>query len=119
MSYTKDIMAQPIPGITDTSTNTLKTDFSDKCDAFRAALFPNPPTAPDVDLSEYIADPSWDWPKLSSIELKNACTTKLKGKTPGPDLITQDIITQAYNTIPDVFYRVYSILLNTRYHPKP
>jgi hypothetical protein len=56
---------------------------------------------------------------LSSIELENACTTKLKGKTPGPDLITQDIITQAYNTIPDVFYGVYSILLNTGYHPKP
>jgi hypothetical protein len=58
MSYTKDIMAQPIPGITDISTNTLKTDFSDKCDAFRAALFPNPPTAPEVDLSDYTANPS-------------------------------------------------------------
>jgi hypothetical protein len=88
MSYTKDVIAQPIPGITDISTDTLKTDFGDKCDAFRAALFPNPPTAPDVDLSDYTANPSWDWPELSSIELKNACTTKLKGKTPGPDLIT-------------------------------
>ena len=112
-------MAQPIPGITDISINTLKTDFSDKCDALRAALFPNPPTAPEVDLSDYTANLSWDWPILSAIELKNACTTKIKGKTPGPDLITQDIITQAYNTIPDVFYGVYLILLNTGYYPKP
>jgi hypothetical protein len=119
MAYTKDVQAQPIPGITDLSTNTIKTDFSDKCQAFRTALFPEPPTAPEVDLSDYTASPSWDWPFLSTIELKNACTTQLKGKTPGPDLITQDIITHAYNTIPDVFFGVYSILLNTGYHPKP
>ena len=119
MSYTKDVQAQPILGIRDISTNTVKSDFNDKCQAFRTALFPEPPIAPEVDLSDYIADPSWEWPILSTIELKTACTTKLKGKTPGPDLITQDIITQAYNTIPDVFYGVYSILLNTGYHPKP
>ena len=101
MSYTKDAQAQPIPGIRDISTNTVKTDFIDKCQAFRTALFPEPPIALEVDLSDYKADPSWDWPILSTIELKTACTTKLKGKTPGPDLITQDIITQAYNTIPD------------------
>ena len=28
MSYTKDIIAQPIPGITDTVTNTIKSDFN-------------------------------------------------------------------------------------------
>ena len=119
MSYTKDVLVQPIPGITDISTNTLKTDFQDKCDAFRAALFPNPPTAPDVDLLGYTSNPDWDWPALEPLELRNACTTKLKGTTPGPDLITQEIITHAYNTIPDVFYSIYSVLLNTGYHPRP
>ena len=88
MSYTKDVLVQPIPGITDISTNTLKTDFQDKCDAFRAALFPNPPTAPDVDLLGYTSNPDWDWPALEPSELRNACITKLKGTTPGPDLIT-------------------------------
>ena len=29
----------------------------------------------------------WDWPNLTKSELKNACSTKIKGKTPGPDSI--------------------------------
>ena len=119
ISYTKDVLVQPIPGITNISTNTLKIDFQDKCNAFRAALFLNPPTAPDVDLLGYTSNPDWDWPALEPSELRNACTTKLKGTTPGPDLITQEIITHAYNTIPDVFYSIYSVLLNTGYHPRP
>ena len=92
MSYTKDIIAQPIPGITDTITNTIKSDFNSQCNAFRTALFPEPPLAPEVDLSEHTVS-DWEWPKLSSIELQNACIAKIKGKTPGPDNITQDIIT--------------------------
>jgi ribonuclease HI len=118
MSYTKDMLAQPIPGILDIRSNTIKTDFGQKCEAFRTALFPKPPTAPEVALASYVASPDWNWPVLSRIELQNACTTKIKGKTPGPDLITQEIITQAYDTIPDVFYGVFSILLNTGHHPK-
>jgi hypothetical protein len=55
---------------------------------------------------------------LSIVELQNACSTKIKGKTPGPDQITQDIILQAYKAIPDVFYKLYSSLLDTGYHPK-
>jgi len=31
MSYTKDVQAQPILGIRDISTNTVKSDFNDKC----------------------------------------------------------------------------------------
>jgi len=118
MSYTKDILAQPIPGILDITTSTIKTDFTDKCQAFRIALFPEPPVAPEVNLTRYIASPDWDWPVLSVIELKNACTTKIKGTTPGPDVITQEIITQAYNIIPDVFYSIFSILLNYGYYPR-
>jgi hypothetical protein len=33
-------------------------------------------------------------------------------------LITQEIIVQAYSAIPDIFYIVYSILINKGYHPK-
>jgi len=60
MSYTKDILAQPIPGITDISNNTVKTDFYGKCDAFRQALFLNPPVAPEVDLSNYTVNLDWN-----------------------------------------------------------
>lgn len=118
MSYTKDVLAQPIPGITDITSNTVKSDFHGKCDAFRAALFPDPPSAPEVDISDYTVDPAWNWPVLSHFEVQNACNTEIKGKTPGPDGITHDIITQAYNTIPELFFSIYSILLNNGYHPK-
>jgi len=49
---------------------------------------------------------------LSEIELKNACNLKIKGKTPGPDLITQEIIVHAYNAIPKVFliYILYILI---------
>ena len=60
ISYTKDILAQPIPGITDISNNTVKTDFYGKCDAFRQVLFPNPLVAPEVNLSDYTVNPDWN-----------------------------------------------------------
>ena len=43
---------------------------------------------------------------------------KVKSISPGPDGITQDIITHAYEAIPDTFYNVYSVLINLGYHPK-
>ena len=54
----------------------------------------------------------------SVVELQSACSAKIKGKTPRPDYITQDIILHVYKAIPDVFYRLYSSLLNTGYHLK-
>jgi hypothetical protein len=93
MSYTKDVFIQPIPDIVDSSKNTKNSDFAGKCEAFRTTLFPAPLEAPLVDLNSYYASTNWDWPDLSKIELQNAYTSKIKGKTPGPDNITQEIIT--------------------------
>jgi hypothetical protein len=118
MAYTKDLLIQPIPSIWNASTNAYEDSFSGKCAAFRDTLFPDPPRAPDIDLCEYHQNEYWKWPKLSKTEVQNACTTKIKGKTPGPDLITQEIITHAYQAIPEVFYSIYSMLINTGYHPK-
>ena len=69
MSYTKEVQIQPIPGIKDLESNIIKTDFTGKCEALRSALFPSPPSAPEVDLSGYTPSPYWDWPSLSQIEL--------------------------------------------------
>ena len=118
MSYTKSGNNQPIPPIFDTDTSLNKSMFQEKCNIFRKVLFPEPLSSRLVNLDNYKASSKWDWPKLSKIELEHACTTKIKGKTPGPDLITQDIIVQAYLAIPDVFYNVYSILINQGYYPK-
>jgi ribonuclease HI len=117
MSYTKDIIVQPVPNILNIETNTKESSFEAKCDLFRTTLFPPPPITKEVDLEGYRSK-EWQWPVLDKTELLNACSTKIKGKTPGPDLITQEIIVQAYKAIPSIFYIVYSLLLNTGYHPK-
>lgn len=117
-SYTKDYSTQVIPSIYSSSSNSLKESFKDKCIALKSILLPQPPSSTKPDLSQYQPSSNWKWPKLSEIELKEACTSKIKGKTPGPDLITQEIISQAYSAIPDVFYIIYSLLINKGYHPK-
>jgi ribonuclease HI len=118
MSYTKDTSSQAIPSIFDSQTSEHKSAFQDKCDVFRSTLFPAPPSTTPVNLTNYQPSLDWKWPVLSRIEVEHACTSKIKGKTPGPDLITQEIIVQAYSAIPDIFYIVYSILVNKGYHPK-
>ena len=52
-------------------------------------------------------------------ELAQACSsTAVKGKTPGPDGITQEIIAKAFQAIPDTFLKVYGLLIAKGYHPK-
>ena len=85
MAYTKDTRVEPIPPILGAES------FRDKCKAFRRTLFPTPPVSPEPTWDGY-REGTWDWPSLSRIELQNACSTKTKGKTPGPDGITYKII---------------------------
>jgi hypothetical protein len=42
----------------------------------------------------------------------------VKGKTPGPNGITQEIIAKAFKAIPDTFLKVYGLLIDKGYHPK-
>jgi ribonuclease HI len=110
MNYTKDYQNPKLPSILGRDT------FQGKCDILRQTLFPPPPSAPEPDWNNYRAA-GWHWPDLTQPELENACSAKIKGKTPGPDHITQDIILHAYNAIPDVFFTIYSNLLDIGYHP--
>lgn len=116
MKYTNGNRVQRMPNIKDHLQQPQST-FEGKCKAFREALFPAPPEAEKPDWESYIENEKWEWPKLSQAELKHACSSKIQSKSPGPDGITQDMITHAYEAIPDVFYLVFSKLLNTRYHP--
>src|ERR1700709_2020366 len=118
MSYTKEYTSQTIPSLFNSQTNTFKLTFQEKSDTFRNTLFPPPPISSPINLNSYIANKEWKWPKLSYIELENSCTSKIKGKTPGPDLITQEIIVQAYLAIPNTFFNIYSILIDQGYYPK-
>ena len=118
MSYTKEYLVEPLPSIFNNNTKSLESLFSAKCNILRTILFPSPPITSRVILDNYTSSTKWNWPILSQTELNSACSTKIKGRSPGPDLITQEIIIQAYSAIPDIFFSVYSILLNKGYHPK-
>ena len=111
MAYTKDSRVDLIPTILGAES------FKDKCLTFRRTLFPAPLVSPEPAWEDY-REGSWEWPSLSRVELYNACSAKIKGKTPGPDGIPYEIIHYAYKAILDTFYSLYSALLNIGYHPK-
>lgn len=119
LSYTKDKKIEKIPPLKPSLlSNDLVDSFELKAKAFTETLFPSPPVTPSPDYNRYKPSDQWSWVPLTEIELKSACSTKIKGKTPGPDQISQQIIQKAYSIIPDVFFKLYSSLINTGYHPK-
>jgi hypothetical protein len=71
-----------------------------------------------LEWKDYTPSKEWEWPCLSQRELREACSTKIKGKTPSPDCITQEIISRAFQVAPNWFFKVYSILIDIGYHPK-
>ncbi|KAJ8063422.1 hypothetical protein OCU04_008642 [Sclerotinia nivalis] len=118
MFYTKNLQTERIPNIRSNSFQ-LESSFEGKCSAFRSVLFPPPPppntTAPKWE--GYKQSKMWDWPKLTENELFSACSAKIKGKSPGPDGITQEIIIRTYKAIPKAFFTLFSNLINLGYHP--
>ena len=116
LSYTKDMRVSKIPPIT-TPDGSVKESFQGKCEAFRKSLFPVPPLADPPEWGNYEPDP-WEWPRLTIHELEQACTGKKSSNTPGPDGITQEMISHAYRAIPETFMKIYSAMINTGFHPK-
>ena len=111
MAYTKDNKVERIPPIQG------ETSFDKKCQAFRNTLFPPPPITEAPTFTNY-QEKRWDWPALSTTELERACSSQVKSSTPGPDAITQDIITAAYKAQPQTMFRALSLLFDYGYHPK-
>jgi ribonuclease HI len=110
MAYTRDSKVDRTPPILG------ETTFSRKCQALRTGLFPPPPTTEAPTFANY-QESNWEWPPLSTTELERACSNKVKSSTPGPDAITQDIVTAAYKAQPQIFFKAYSLLFNYGYHP--
>ena len=117
MSYTRNTTSQSIPPIR--SATGVQDSFDGKCSAFRETLFPPPPQTnlPDWDSYNPLID-SWEWPRLSPIEVFEACSPKVKSKTPGPDNITQDMVIAAYRAEKDLFFRIFSLFFDYGYHPR-
>lgn len=114
MAYTKDLKVERIPAI---QGDNLETTFSGKCKAFRKALFPPPPVTEPPNFTRY-QERHWEWPQLSITELELACSSRVKSSTPGPDAITQDIITATFKADPDILFKAFSTLFNYGYHPQ-
>ena len=117
MSYTRNTTSQRIPPIQ--SGSGLQDSFDGKCSAFRQTLFPTPPQTDLPDWERY--NPrinSWEWPPLSRIEVHEACSSKVKSKTPGPDNITQDMVIAAYQAEEDLLFRIFSLFFDYGYHPR-
>jgi len=115
MSYTKNKTVERLPSIR--SSRGLEDTFKGRCNALRDTLFPTPPRTESPSWEGYRPS-DWSWPTLARIELTNACSAKIKGKTPGPDLITQELILKAYEACPDSFFSLYSYLIDIGYHPQ-
>lgn len=113
MAYTKEQRVERVPLI---QGETLETTFKGKCKAFRRTLFPLPPTTIAPNFSDY-SEKNWEWPALSITELEQACSSKVKSSSPGPDALSQPIITAAFQAQPDTLFKAYSLLFNYGYHP--
>jgi hypothetical protein len=92
--------------------------FQDKYNIFRTELFPLFSNTEPISLINYRPSSKWEWPILSKIELEQAYILKIKRKTPGLDLVTQEIIVHAYRAALDIFYRLYSLFINKKYYSK-
>ena len=80
-------------------------------------LNPNLNSGPTLEAQHRPTTTAWEWAPLDETELCNACSTaNVKGKTPGPDGITQEIIHKAYKAIPVTFLRVFNTLIYEQGH---
>lgn len=111
MAYTIDPRNTRIPAIR-AADYSLREGFQEKCQVFRSTLFPILPTTENPVWDNYVAD-TWEWQKLTVTELERACSKEIKGKNSGPDEIPPQLVTQAYQAIPQVF-SIFSLLYLTQ-----
>lgn len=98
------------------SPTTLEDSYEGKCTAFKTTLFPPPPETTPASWDNY-RPKRWDWPALTLVEVQDACSSKVKSSTPGPDGINQEIVTAAYKAQPEIMFRVFSLLVDHGHHP--
>src|SRR6266511_2750838 len=80
-------------------------------------VFWPPPASEPPNWSTYI-EKEWDWPKISTDEIKETIFSSSGKKAPGPDQIFFFIIQKAYNSIPEYFHYIYQNLIRLDYYPK-
>ena len=118
-SYTKKRFLNRLPTLYYEENNIKKTaiSFPQKCDAFFATLFKEPPISEEIDLNTPYLE-KYKWPTIKEHEIKNAIFQPSKNKAPGPDKISFIILQNAYNNIKERFHIIYKALIRKGYHPK-
>jgi hypothetical protein len=90
--------------------------FDQKCEAFMKTLFVQPPQSEAPTWDGY-QEKEWEWPRVTSDEIKRAIFTSSTKKAPGPDEIAFLIIQKAYQVIPNRFDDIFKRLVDSGYHP--
>jgi hypothetical protein len=118
--YTKHKKVERIPIIkyTKEGKEVQALSFKEKSEAFLSTLFPKPPATDPPNWEDYQPSPKWEWPNIELEEIRTAIFCSSIKKAPGPDQISFKIIQQAFLAMPDIFYRIYSKLIEKGYHPK-
>ena len=118
-SYTKKRFLNRLPTLYYEENNIKKEaiSFPQKCDAFFATLFKEPPISEEIDLNIPYLE-KYKWPEMKEYEIKNAIFQSSKNKAPGPDKISFIILQYAYNNIKNRFNIIYKALIKKGYHPK-
>ncbi len=95
-------------------------EFEDKCDAFIEAMYSassdieNESNENDVRLA--LNSNSFEWSNLIEIKLQKAIFTSASNKASGSDQLCFLIVQKAYNSISDIFFMLYSELINRDHH---
>ena len=86
-AYTKQKRIERLSIITYSDRNNERKDaitFNQKCDTFLTSLFHPPPASEPPDWSNYI-EKEWNWPEISTDEIKEVIFSNFGKKAPGPD----------------------------------
>ena len=95
---------------------TKANSFKEKSSLFKKVLFPKPPPSKVINLDYYLGE-NQEWPSINSSKISLAINTSNTKKAPGPDNISFLIIKEVYKAIPDLFNKVFKLLLNNSYQP--
>src|SRR5690606_34763654 len=91
------------------------TNFQDKAQLFRSAMFPPPPV---FSSPPPISKTTIPWVDITDNEIRDAIFTSAPNKAAGPDGLLFQCLRSAYDCIPTWFHQLYKAVLSNGYHPR-
>ncbi len=95
-------------------------EFEDKCNAFIEAMYSirsdTENTSDETDIQLNLNSESFEWFDLIKSKLQKAIFTFASNKSSRSDQLTFLIVQKTYNSISDIFFMLYSELINRDHH---